>query len=194
MATRNKGRKIKLLKLLLVIVVVGGLVTALCHTLTQKREIEAQYNQKTDDYNQLSKDYNRLKEDYNKLQNLPDVTVSVEVDGKDVELPVYSTVEAAKRNVTSLKYENFFIDDVRMTVSAHHENFIQEIRSTMYGDITRILFSERNDINDGAYFFENGACALSVESYKGEEVLISVLCNYKKMYTVYCPIEKEKSE
>ena len=185
MATRNKGRKIKLLKLLLVIVVVGGLVTALCHTLTQKREIEAQYNQKTDDYNQLSKDYNRLK---------ADVTVSVEVDGKDVELPVYSTVEAAKRNVTSLKYENFFIDDVRMTVSAHHENFIQEIRSTMYGDITRILFSERNDINDGAYFFENGACALSVESYKGEEVLISVLCNYKKMYTVYCPIEKEKSE
>lgn len=191
---RNKRKIIKLLQLLLVIVVIGGLGIALRNTLTTKEKIEAQYNQKTDDYNQLSKDYDRLKEDYNELQNLPDVTVSVEIEGKDdVKLPLYSTVEAAKRNVTQLVYDDFWIDDVRMTVSSHNENYIQMIRETTKYNTTT-LFSEQNDINDGAYRFENGAVALSVKSYEGENVLISVLCDYKKVYTVYCPVEKEKSK
>lgn len=207
-AKRKKRKKIIILQLLLVIVVVGGLSIlvgglsiALRHTLIQKKEIEDCYNQLLNiEYSQLRENfnyirgkYNQLEELYDELQNLPDVTVSAEVDGKYVKLPLYSTMEAAQENVQQLEYERFFIDCVNITVSCHNRKKISSIRVTKDG-YTEILYDVRNDMDKDIYPIDNYGFALSVQSYEGDNVLISVLYEDKKMYTVYCPVEKEKSE
>lgn len=200
-------------------IIIGGIIFLICvgyilYKESQIRDLNTQKTKLTNDYNELeekhtglendydklnseysnlNKEYAKLQKAHKKLQNLPDVTVYADVDGKDVELTFYSTVEEAKDNVKNLEYENFFLDDVELIVSVHNKKQIEEIKRTVKGvRFPEVILQNYDNYSSKARQIDNGAYKCVLNTASEESNLLTLLIDNKKMYTVFRAIEIKK--
>lgn len=199
-------------------IIVGGIIFLICfgYVLYKESKIRDLNNQKakiTNDYDKLNEKHTGLKNDYDnlnsnysnlnkeyaklqkahkKLQNLPDVAVYADVDGKDVELTFYSTVEEAKDNVKNLEYEHFFLDNVELTISVHNKKQIEEMRWTPEGQTPIVIITMYDIYSTKIKQIDNNAYICALRTASEEKNLLTLLIDDKKMYTFFRPVETKK--
>lgn len=179
-------------------IIIGGIFLLICfgyvlYKESQIQDLNSQKDKITNDYDNLNNEYAKLQKAHKKLQNLPDVTVYADVDGKDVELTFYYTVEEAKDNVKNLEYEKFFLDDVELIVSVHNKKQIEEIKRTVKGvRFPEVILQNYDNYSSKARQIDNGAYKCVLNTASEESNLLTLLIDNKKMYTVFRAIEIKK--
>ena len=148
---------------------------------TLNNQYEKEYQKLSEEYKKLNGDYQKLSEEYQKLENLPDIQLSLEFDSKMKELPLYTSMEAARRNITYLDYDkNEFIFDIGCTCT-FNRNEPKKITKISVRNEERfvteyILEEDAQQIASKSYLFKLSICS-------DEIVTLAVATDKKTVYT-----------